>query len=70
VQAHLDLRGKLFVPIHWGTFRLAFHDWNEPAERLYNEANKKHIQYVMPLAGQSFHNPDLPPVKTWWRDIS
>ena len=69
VQAHIDLRGKVFVPIHWGTFRLAFHDWNEPAERLYNEANKKHLRFVMPLAGQSFHNPDLPPVKTWWRDV-
>jgi len=68
VQAHIELGGKVFVPIHWGTFRLAFHDWNEPAERLYSEANRKHLQYVMPLAGQSFHNPDLPPVKTWWRD--
>ena len=68
VQAHLDLRGKVFVPIHWGTFRLAFHDWNEPAERLYKAANNKHLQFVMPLAGQSFHNPALPPVKTWWRD--
>ena len=69
VQAHLDLRGKVFVPIHWGTFRLAFHDWNEPAERLYKEANNKHLQFVIPLAGQSFHNPHLPPVKTWWRDV-
>jgi len=69
VQAHVELGGKVFVPIHWGTFRLAFHDWNEPAERLYIEARKKHLQFVMPLAGQSFHNPDLPPVKTWWRDV-
>jgi len=69
VQAHIDLRGRVFVPIHWGTFRLAFHDWSEPAERLYTEANKKHLQYVVPLAGQSFHNPNLPPVKTWWREV-
>jgi len=68
VQAHIDLKGKIFVPIHWGTFRLAFHDWNEPAERLYKEANNKELQYVIPLAGQSFHNPHLPPVKPWWRD--
>ncbi len=68
VQAHIDIGGKVFVPIHWGTFRLAFHDWNDPAERLFNEANRKKLTYVIPIAGQSFHNPDLPPVETWWRD--
>jgi len=68
VQAHKQIGGKVFVPIHWGTFRLAFHDWNDPAERLYQEARKQKLLYVIPMAGQSFHNPQLPPVKTWWRD--
>ena len=68
VQAHIDIGGKVFVPIHWGTFRLAFHDWSDPAERLYKEANGKHLSYVIPIAGQSFHNPQLPPVTPWWRD--
>lgn len=67
IQAHIDIGGKVFVPIHWGTFRLAFHDWNDPAERLFIEANRKKLTYVIPIAGQSFHNPKLPPVKTWWR---
>jgi hypothetical protein len=35
VQAHVDVRGQLLLPIHWGTFNLAFHDWNEPAERAF-----------------------------------
>jgi len=68
VQAHIDIGGKIFVPIHWGTFRLAFHDWNEPAERLYAEAQTKHLRYVIPIAGESISNPHLPPVKPWWRD--
>ena len=68
VQAHIDIGGKIFVPIHWGTFRLAFHDWNEPAERLHKEAQSKHLRYVIPIAGESISNPHLPPVKTWWRD--
>ena len=34
VQAHRDLGGGLFVPIHWATFDLALHTWAEPVERL------------------------------------
>ena len=30
VQAHLDLRGRVLQPIHWGTFNLALHPWYEP----------------------------------------
>lgn len=67
VQAHIDIGGKVLVPIHWGTFRLAFHDWSDPAERLHKEARNKHLSYVIPIAGQSFHNPQLPPVTPWWR---
>jgi L-ascorbate metabolism protein UlaG (beta-lactamase superfamily) len=70
VQAHIDIGGKIFVPIHWGTFRLAFHDWNDPAERLHREAQRKHLRYVIPVAGESISNPQLPPVRTWWREDS
>lgn len=27
VQAHRDLRGKVMMPVHWGTFDLALHAW-------------------------------------------
>ncbi|MEI2623294.1 MAG: MBL fold metallo-hydrolase [Giesbergeria sp.] len=28
------LGGGAFLPVHWGTFNLAMHDWDEPAETL------------------------------------
>lgn len=34
VQAHLDLRGDVFVAAHWGTFRLTDEDMLEPPERV------------------------------------
>ncbi len=37
-RAHGDLGGHLLVPIHWGTFDLAFHRWAEPVERLLTVA--------------------------------
>src|SRR6185436_5192667 len=33
VQTHLDLRGRMMLPVHWATFNLAFHAWREPADR-------------------------------------
>jgi L-ascorbate metabolism protein UlaG (beta-lactamase superfamily) len=34
IQACLDVKGNLLLPLHWGTFALAFHPWTEPIERL------------------------------------
>ena len=33
MRAHGDLGGRVFLPIHWATFNLAFHRWAEPAQR-------------------------------------
>ncbi len=34
VQSFIDLRARLFVPMHWGTFRLTDEDMREPPVRL------------------------------------
>jgi L-ascorbate metabolism protein UlaG (beta-lactamase superfamily) len=34
LQAHLDLRGKVMLPIHNGTFDLALHAWHDPFDRI------------------------------------
>ena len=51
-NAHLALKGKLMMPIHWGTFSLAPHAWYEPAERLLQLAKDKHIDLFMPEPGK------------------
>ena len=43
VAAHLDLRGGLLIPVHWGTFVLAFHPWAEPVDRLWREAKAREL---------------------------
>ncbi|MCP4570710.1 MAG: hypothetical protein GY841_24260, partial [FCB group bacterium] len=40
VRVHRTIDGNVFMPIHWGTFKLAFHGWDEPAERLCKAADK------------------------------
>ena len=34
LEAHALLGGGAFLPVHWGTFSLAMHAWDEPAETL------------------------------------
>jgi len=50
-EAHLALRGKLMMPIHWGTFNLATHGWREPIEDLLAYAFDKNIKLFAPKPG-------------------
>ena len=53
VQAHLDLKGKILHPIHWGTFNMSFHAWYEPIQRLVQEANRQQVTMATPIAGET-----------------
>lgn len=52
-DAHLMLKGKLMLPIHWGTFNLAHHAWEAPVEDLIPYAAEKNIQLLIPEPGQT-----------------
>ena len=62
------LRGKVLLPIHWGTFNLAFHAWDEPAERVVVAAAGG-TQLVMPKPGESVEPATARPVELWWRAV-
>lgn len=69
VQAHIDLQGKHMMPIHNGTFDLAFHDWQEPLELAFSEAQTKGVNIVTPLVGTLFAVEQPETKETWWRDL-
>jgi len=66
VQAHMDLKGKLLHPIHWGTFNLALHPWYEPMQRLIKAAQSNHIPVATPIAGQSIRYGTDDRGSLWW----
>lgn len=68
VRAHQMIGGGIMIPIHWGTFNLAFHDWFEPPERLVKAAAAAGIALVIPKAGQSVTPDSVPELVTWWRE--
>ncbi len=66
VKAHRDLRGKVLLPIHWGTFNLAFHDWNYPAKELMAAVRDNSVRATMPKAGQIIDVSAPPFLDEWW----
>jgi L-ascorbate metabolism protein UlaG (beta-lactamase superfamily) len=68
LQAHLDLKGKFLMPVHWATFLLSpSHDWNEPIEKLTTKARDQNTSLVTPMIGQSFTLGTEQPQTQWWR---
>ncbi|WP_405434270.1 MBL fold metallo-hydrolase [Micromonospora sp. NBC_00617] len=70
VDAHLDLRGGLFIPVHWATFNLALHDWSEPVNRLWAEAKARDVRLAVPRPGERVVVDDPPAVDGWWQAIA
>ncbi len=66
VEAHRMLRGKVMMPVHWGTFALAVHGWTEPIERVFAAAKAKNVTVFAPRPGQSFEPASLPAQDRWW----
>ena len=63
------LGGSPFLPVHWGTFALATHDWDQPAEMLLKLGAKKGANLVMPQLGEPVEPANAPEVKPWWRAV-
>ncbi|MEO6794265.1 MAG: MBL fold metallo-hydrolase [Mycobacterium sp.] len=70
VRTHLDVNGAgsgTLVPIHWCTFRLAPHQWDEPVERLLAAADAAGVQTAVPRPGERVCPEATPEFNPWWR---
>jgi L-ascorbate metabolism protein UlaG (beta-lactamase superfamily) len=63
------LGGGAFLPVHWGTFSLAMHAWDQPAEVLYEAGPKTGAQLLMPRLGEPIEPAHGQRLKPWWRGI-
>ncbi len=66
VQAHIDLKGKVLLPIHWGSYDLAIHPWKEPVERTIKAAEKNNVNLSLPKPGQLLSKENLIVNSKWW----
>jgi len=61
------LGGGAFLPVHWGTFSLAMHAWDEPAETLLASAPAAGARLLMPRLGEPVIPADAGDPRPWWR---
>jgi L-ascorbate metabolism protein UlaG (beta-lactamase superfamily) len=69
IRAHALVQGKFFVPIHWGTFNLAFHAWDEPADRVVAAAQAAGVPFAVPKPGQMVEPANPPTLDAWWKSV-
>ena len=69
VTAHRMLRGKAFLPIHWGLFDLALHGWTEPIERTMAAAQAQGVRVLSPRPGESVE-PSTTKTTRWWPEVA
>lgn len=69
VQASIDLKAKVLLPVHWGKFSLAFHPWNEPIERVLKKAEELNVTVTTPLIGEPVTLNSVVPAQKWWRNV-
>ncbi|MBI2419071.1 MAG: MBL fold metallo-hydrolase [Ignavibacteriales bacterium] len=66
VQAHIDLKGEVLHPIHWGTFDLSMHAWDEPMKRASKEAAMRNVSLATPVVGGNTIFANKLTSNHWW----
>lgn len=69
LKVHQLLGGGTLLPVHWGTFNLGLHDWDEPAETLWTEAAKQSVRVLTPKLGEVFEPGRIDTLAPWWRGL-
>ncbi len=71
VQAALDLHAKVAMPIHWGTFSLSSHPWDDTVERFVAVSKEASLTKITPNLGHTvnYNEYNLYTNNNWWKEI-
>jgi L-ascorbate metabolism protein UlaG (beta-lactamase superfamily) len=67
VRMHQLLGARALLPVHWGTFNLALHAWDEPILHVQELTASASAALHGPIAGDTLHH-DAPGVAAAWRE--
>ena len=70
LAAYAMLGSGVFLPIHWGTFNLAVHPWDEPIETVLRRAPLLGVPLVTPRLGDPIEPARAEAPDAWWRSVS
>ena len=66
VQAAIDLKAKVLLPVHWAKFSLSLHSWDEPIIRVVKKATELGVSITTPMIGEPVILNRPYPSKHWW----
>lgn len=66
-QAAIDLGCIQMMPIHWASFSLSIHPWDEPIERLLAAAEQLKMDVATPMLGERLVVGGDAPTHKWWQ---
>jgi L-ascorbate metabolism protein UlaG (beta-lactamase superfamily) len=66
LQAFKDVRGKVMVPIHNGTFDLSTHAWFDPMDQITKLAQENNVSLLIPEIGQLIDRKQEYISSAWW----
>lgn len=65
LKMHKQVQGELMFPVHWGTFNLAPHRWDQPVIRLMEQADQEGVSLLVPEVGQTVEVGESYIADTW-----
>jgi L-ascorbate metabolism protein UlaG (beta-lactamase superfamily) len=65
VIAAIDLNAKRLLPVHWGKYKLALHDWNDSIKRVDAAAKAEKLELATPMLGETY-TFDTTSQSNWW----
>ena len=66
IKGFVDLKGENLIPIHWGMFTLAMHNWFDPPVEIKKRAKDQNISLITPLIGQVINMKKMTSTESWW----
>jgi L-ascorbate metabolism protein UlaG (beta-lactamase superfamily) len=66
VEANVSLRGRRMLPVHWLTFDLALHPWDEPIRQVVEKADELGVEVITPRLGQLIDLGARVETDRWW----
>lgn len=69
LKAFAMLGGGTLLPVHWGTFKLALHAWDDPAETLVKLAAEQRVRVITPRLGDAVQPDRIEGATPWWREV-
>ena len=70
VQAAIDLKANTLMPVHWAKFALSLHAWDEPIQRVTNEAHRLNVPIIHPMIGELVDLNNFGAQSEWWKGIN